>query len=343
MFTQTHRPAPSYHTYQGLNHSRMTEAMEALGAFAFLGLARLRRIVGDGGEIRMDAAGCRGAARLLECSPASVYRLLGKMASGGFVRWWTEDGHICIEVMPPLRPSSVHAVIEPTVQPEASERPRRDRGRAVPPLAVMAPKEASPDEALRSRRDRASIHDHVRNHEELASEPVAIAPSEQPATAATTSEEPTQSAARTPTPQLPAPPSPAPVDPRLLELAERGIYAGLGRRLLAAAPALTIADFDRLTGVLARRGRCTRPAAVVVASVLARGEAIDEATPTGYAGAGTAQTGPQVSSRLINSAPIDCQTRGTWLARFRAADPADRQNVLDRFQHEVLGQLARSA
>ena len=110
---------------------------------------------------------------------------------------------------------------------------------------------------------------------------------------------------------------------------------------------MTLAEFDRLVAVVARRGKTRVAPAVIVASVLARGEQVDEATPTGYrAGAAPpAPAGERVSDREIAMANIDPQTRQLWLGRFRAADSPDaKRRVLERFRAECLGVTpARSA
>ena len=174
-------------------------------------------------------------------------------------------------------------------------------------------------------------------HDQLlaSSERVASAPSGQPDRAAAPqpirSEVPDQPA-RTPTPQVPALPPP-PVDERIAHMVALGVYPGLARRVLAAQPELTIAAFDRAAGDVQARGSIL-PAPVVVATVLARGEQVAAAPGRGQA----APPAERVSNELIVRAPIDGQTRGLWLSRFRQADSPDaKRGILARFRREVLG------
>jgi hypothetical protein len=90
---------------------------------------------------------------------------------------------------------------------------------------------------------------------------------------------------------------------------------------------------------ISRVGRAQQSAPIIVASVLARGETVDKARPTGDRPGSPAPSpaGERVSVDPIRSANIDPTTRGLWIGRFRQADsPAAQRRVLERFQAEVL-------
>jgi hypothetical protein len=308
--------APSY-DYRGVNHARMTKAMETClrdMPVAFLVLSRLRRLVGDGNTITLYG-GVRGWATWMDCSPGYPKQILNRLAHEGFITVvYLDDGFAEVTVLPPAelgdrQPPTDHPVIGSAVPPT------RARGRAVPPQSRIR---------TRSISDRMS-HDHEST--ELASEllshgeehmqkgmhsadqkdlqtPVFSGDQSAPATS-------TPSAPLTPSPTADLPPSElSPAQQAVLDgLLAQQIYPALARRILARHPDLTLADFERQVARLTARGQYAAPV-FVVAKILARGETV--AAPEPVRPAGPPRT-RQPSDTIRFAVHITEEVRAKWL------------------------------
>jgi hypothetical protein len=269
--------------YRGLNHARMTAAMETRlrdMPVAFLVLSRLRRLVGDGNTITLYG-GVRGWATWMDCSPGYPKQILNRLAHEGFITVvYLDDGCAEVTVLPPAeladrQPPTDHPVIG------AADPPPRPRGRAVPPQSRIR---------TRSISDRMS-HDH--ESPKLASEPLSQGNSAAqtggtPDPNISLPAEPPSALPHAPiTPPPAAAPSPDPLSPAhqavLDGLLAQQIYPSLAHQILEHHPDLTLADFDRQVAQLTARGTYTRPV-FVAAKILARGETVtasESAHPTG--------------------------------------------------------------
>lgn len=106
--------------YRGVNHSRMTAAMEDQlhdSPRAFLVLSRLRRLVGDGGRIQLYG-GVRGWARFLGCAAGAPKAILNRLAYEGFITVQYQGDGFADVVVAPVMVEQDQPVIEtkPTAQ-----------------------------------------------------------------------------------------------------------------------------------------------------------------------------------------------------------------------------------
>lgn len=292
--------APSY-DYRGVNHARMTEAMETSlrdMPVAFLVLSRLRRLVGDGNTITLYG-GVRGWATWMDCSPGYPKQILNRLAHEGFITVvYLDDGFAEVRVLPPAelgdrQPPTDHSVIG------SSDPPPRPRGRAVPPQSHTR---------TRSISDRMS-HDH---ESKLASEPLSR------------DETPIQTEPTTHPPSGPAPP---PAQQAVLDgLLAQQIYPSLARQILAHHPDLTLADFDLQVARLTARGIYTRPV-FVAAKILARGDTVAAPEPPRTSGAPRKR---QPSDTIRFAGHITEDVRAEWLG-YCAQYPADTAQIVQEF------------
>jgi len=319
--TRAYAPAPDY---RGVNHARMTAAMETRlrdMPLAFLVLARLRRLVGDGNTI-MLYGGVRGWAIWMDCSPGYPKQILNRLAHEGLVTVvYLDDGFAEVTVLPPPEledhgPLGDHPVIR---SPDPDPRPR---GRAVPRQSTMPP---------RSRSDHMS---HESESDQLASRPLSRENTPPQAGAKTD----LHSDPPTPAPAMPDPPTTPPAaDPPpdalppaqqtvLAGLLAQQIYPALARQILECHPNLTLADFDRQVARLTARGTYTRPV-FVAAKILARGETIADPEPTCPAGPSRK---PQPSDTIRFAGHITEAVRAEWLG-YCAQYPADTAQIVQEF------------
>ncbi len=344
MISTSHRhPSAPPVAYRGLNHSRMTALMETRlrdMPIAFLVLARLRRLVGDGQQIRLSG-GVRGWARWLGCSPGYPKVILNRLAREDFLTVvYGDDGTAHVTVLPPVERrvhagSSADHAASPASHPHDRTGPRsapdhartappRPRGRTVPPSCDSGP---------RSAPDRMS-HDH--ESAQLSSQPVEgdsphRPPPDDPVPAPLRTHDPAQAAPPgAPAPAPPAAPLPGDLSPAQqavwVGLQARQIYPGLARAILAQHPTLTLAAFDQQVDSLAARGTYATPR-FVVAKILARGETV--AAPDPHPPAGPPRP-RQPSDTIRQAGHVTDAIRQHWLD-LCVQYPADTGQIVQAF------------
>jgi len=124
-------------------------------------------------------------------------------------------------------------------------------------------------------------------------------------------------------------------DPReaiVRHLTSRGIYAGLAHKVLQAQPDLTIAGFDQAVQVLAERGCYARPA-IVAATILAKGQAVEAAVPLETASLPN-HADESADFMRIAGAPLSSAVRSRWIQRYNAAAPEERSSIVRLFLQE---------
>jgi len=295
--------------YRGVNHARMTEAMEIRlrdMPIAFLVLARLRRLVGDGNTITLYG-GVRGWATWMDCSPGYPKQILNRLAHEGFVTVvYLDDGFAEVRVLPP---ADLMNRTTPTDHPVigSADPPPRPRGRTVPPQSRIR---------TRSISDRMS-HDHestelagkLLSHQEEHAQKGANNGNRKSIQTPVYSED--QSAPSTPPPAGTPPPNHlSPAQQAVLDgLLAQQIYPTLARQILVRHPDLTLADFDRQVARLTARGQYAAPV-FVAAKILARGETVTEPEPVRAAGP---PRKPQPSDTIRLAGHITEEVRTKWL------------------------------
>ena len=329
--SRAYAPVPDY---RGVNHARMTEAMETRlrdMPLAFLVLARLRRLVGDGNTITLYG-GVRGWAIWMDCSPGYPKQILNRLAQETFITVvYLDDGFAEVTVLPPpeladRRPVDDQAVIttaDPVPRLPACVDPTpRPRGRVVPPQSIVPP---------RSGRDHMS---HESESDQLASRPRSQREKHTRPEAQTD----LHADLPTPTPAMPDPPtSPPAADPPAGELSPapqtvldgllaQQIYPALARQIVQHHPQLTLADFERQVARLTARGVYAAPV-FVAAKILARGETVAAPEPACPAGPPRKR---QPSDTIRYAGHITEAVRAEWLG-YCAQYPADTANVVQEF------------
>jgi hypothetical protein len=330
----------------------MTEAMETRlrdMPLAFLVLARLRRLVGDGNTI-MLYGGVRGWAIWMDCSPGYPKQILNRLAHEGLVTVvYLDDGFAEVTVLPPPElADSRRADSRYGATPGLSSDDTGSRG-----AAVAAPQPGSPADrvtaAVARPRGRAvprqsampvrSLGDpmsHESESDQLASQP--RLPDEHPIQSETKTD--LQSDPPTPAPAMPDPSTTPPVaaaDPppsdlspaqqTLLDgLLAQQIYPALARRIVQQHPQLTLADFEVQVARLTARGVYAAPV-FVAAKILARGETV--AAPEPPRTTGTPRN-RQPSDTIRLAGHITEAVRTEWLG-YCAQYPADTANVVQEF------------
>jgi hypothetical protein len=298
-------PFPFHADYRGVNHARMTEAMETRlrdMPVAFLVLSRLRRLVGDGNTITLYG-GVRGWAIWMDCSPGYPKAILNRLAHEGFITViYLDDGFAEVRVLPPAELGDRHPPTDHWVIGSDDPAPR-PRGRAVPPQSRTR---------TRSISDRMS---HESESDQLANEPLSHEKTNADPAAA------------------PPPADLSPAQQAVLDgLRARQIYPALAQQILRQHPRLTLADFDLQVARLTARGTYAQPV-FVAAKILARGDTVaapEPARPT------AAPRKPRDSDAIRLAGHITEAERTHWLdlcARY----PADIAEVVQAFwqQHPL--------
>ncbi len=311
--------APSY-DYRGVNHARMTEAMETClrdMPVAFLVLSRLRRLVGDGNTITLYG-GVRGWATWMDCSPGYPKQILNRLAHEGFITVvYLDDGFAEVRVLPPAELGDRHPPTDHWVIGSA-DPPPRPRGRTVPPQSRTR---------TRSISDRMS-HDH--ESLKLASEPLS-----QRNNAAQTGAPPDPNISLSAEPPSALPHAPITPPPDTLSPAQQvvldgllaqQIYPSLARQILSHHPDLTLADFDRQVDRLTARGQYAAPV-FVAAKILARGETVTTSEPARPAGP---PRNRQPSDTIRFAGHITEEVRTKWLD-LCANHPAHTAQIAEEF------------
>lgn len=129
-------PAPGP-AYWGVNHAKMTAAMETAledHPLAFLRLARLRRLVGDG-NTTPPLQGIRGVAGYLKIARGWVRPFLTLLADHGFIAWTVDSQRrYRITVLP-----APELVARDAAARSAGDDPAEPREPAIMPVLMPAP------------------------------------------------------------------------------------------------------------------------------------------------------------------------------------------------------------
>jgi len=338
--SRAYAPVPDY---RGVNHARMTEAMETRlrdMPLAFLVLARLRRLVGDGNTITLYG-GVRGWAIWMDCSPGYPKAILNRLAHEGLVTVvYLDDGFAEVTVLPPPELADRRPVDDQAVIRSADPTPR-PRGRAVPSQSIVP---------VRSPSDHMS---HESESDQLASTPRSC---EEPPIRTEPNTHPPSGPAPPPAPEG-APPVPGqpsegrhasskeceretnpigsqlsaigyePAPQTLLDgLLAQQIYPALARQIVQHHPQLTLADFERQVARLTARGVYAAPV-FVAAKILARGETVAAPEPACPAGPPRKR---QPSDTIRFAGHITEAVRAEWLG-YCAQYPADTAQIVQEF------------
>jgi|GEM_PF-5392249 len=164
-------PAPGP-AYWGVNHAKMTAAMETAledHPLAFLRLARLRRLVGDG-NTTPPLQGIRGVAGYLKIARGWVRPFLTLLADHGFIAWTVDSqSRYRITVLPAPELVARDAAAPPDVLPAPpAARSAADHPPEPPVVPVPTPE---PPAAARSVGDRMNHESCTMQQQQHAAPP----------------------------------------------------------------------------------------------------------------------------------------------------------------------------